>query len=465
MSKSSPTPPITPAASPQPPPTHSNSECERDRRQLLRDNKILSKQVADFTRDIEDLKAQVRIMAEAPSNEVEVKRMIDRAEAALKRSQQVSLNQVREEISGLGGRHTSLEAKVDDLTNKVTLVEAAQASIAEQLEVRYAAHLQLAEKVADMEKEAGIPQQPQSQSVRAIHLLGLNDLRRASSQMLPENADPTEVIRCLLQHVNMEQHLERILLFNTTTSEAGRSARSALIYMTSAFHKGEAIIRIKATLAKHRMWKVAVEDCFPASEMETVRRMKAFGLHQKAKGEIYKFRVVNREGKPVLQAGETALGKFTDLRVPTSYTTEATEAARPRREDGDRGRREERSTVAADPRPQLADSQQPPKAGGSRQPPAAEGRERPAGGSRAPAPLLEWRRQEPTRDQREDRERHQGEQTSRQADRRTVPYSSGRDNGDGGNRGSYRSHQDRERHGKQESNYYRHTDMHRYTRQ
>jgi hypothetical protein len=260
-------------------------------------------------------------MAEAPSNEVEVKRMIDRAEAALKRSQQVSLNQVREEISGLGGRHTSLEAKVDDLTNKVTLVEAAQASIAEQLEVRYAAHLQLAEKVADMEKEAGIPQQPQSQSVRAIHLLGLNDLRRASSRMLPENADPTEVIRCLLQHVNMEQHLERILLFNTTTSEAGRSARSALIYMTSAFHKGEAIIRIKATLAKHRMWKVAVEDCFPASEMETVRRMKAFGLHQKAKGEIYKFRVVNREGKPVLQAGETALGKFTDLRVPTSYTT------------------------------------------------------------------------------------------------------------------------------------------------
>jgi hypothetical protein len=82
---------------------------------------------------------------------------------------------------------------------------------------------------------------------------------------------------------------------------------------------------------------------------------------------------MNREGKPVLQAGKTALEKFTDLGVPTSYTPEAMEAVRPRKENGFTCRIAEGSNAAADPRPQLAGSRRRRK-GGSGPPVAADRR-------------------------------------------------------------------------------------------
>jgi len=214
----------------------------------------------------------------------------------------------------------------------------------------------------------------------AFHLVGLANLKKASVESL-QNADPVQIIRYLLQFTFMEHHLTRIQLFNVKTSEAGRTAGSALVYMTSAFHKGEVMVRIKATLAKFKLTQVTVEDCFPTSEMEAVRRLKAYGLQQKTGKACSKFRVINRGGKPILQVGDSSMGRYTDLQVPASFPMEDREANTRSKGPRETRRPAEERREAADPRPRLPENQQPPTEGGSRRPEAASGREQPQGGS------------------------------------------------------------------------------------
>lgn len=375
-----PVPASSSAASTAPPPkVHEHSECEKDRRQLLKDNKILGKQLSMVTDELEALKAQVQVIAENACNEAEVTRKLDRMEAAVKKRQQDALKEMKQEISGLGEQQSNLMTRMLDLTETVHLVEATQASMRELEQKRYAEHQQLEEKVRRMESEAGISHQPQSDSERAFHLVGLADLRKASGENL-QKADPVTIIRYLLQFTFMEHHLARIQLFNVRTSEAGRTAGSALVYMTSAFHKGEAMVRIKATLAKFKLTRVTVEDCFPASEMEAVWRLKAYGLQQKTRKACSKFRVINRGGKPVLQVGDSSMGRYADLQVPASFTMEDREAGARSKGQRESERPAEERREAADPRPRLPENQQPPMEGGSRRPEAASGREQPRGG-------------------------------------------------------------------------------------
>jgi len=139
------------------------------------------------------------------------------------------------------------------------------------------------------------------------------------------------------------------------------------------------MVRIKATLAKFKLTRVTVEDCLPASEMEAVWRLKAYGLQQKMRKACSKFRVINRGGKPVLQVGDSSMGRYADLQVPASFTMEDREAGTRSKGPRENGRPAEERRAAADPRPRLQENQQPPMEGGSGRPEAASGREQPRG--------------------------------------------------------------------------------------
>ena len=219
------------------------------------------------------------------------------------------------------------------------------------LDARYKESLEADRRLAELEKKAGIEVKAPHDSLQAFYLTGLGDLAAAAKKHQQRHSDPITLIRNLLRYLDLEQYMTRIHLINVTMTEAGREARSAVIFMTSAFHKNEAIVRVKTFLRQQALHKVQAEDCFPPTQLEAVRALRSHGHRLKATGEVAKYRVVNREGVAVLQTGATTDGRYEDTPLP------AEEARHRGREDGGRGGRErERSVEARGRRPATEES-------------------------------------------------------------------------------------------------------------
>lgn len=377
----------------------------------MRDNKILGKQLASVISDLAELRAQVVNMAEADTqNGLEVMKRMDRFESSFKQTHKTLRQEVTAEISGVKEKHSTLVGQVSDLAHALSLVEAAQASMRGCMDARHEVYQEMETRVKAMEREAGVVKKTHDPSEAAFFIAGLNGLREAAGKNLPRNADPVFVIRHLLQYVHMEQHLQRIQLLNVQSSEAGRTARSAVVYMSAPYHKGEAVVRIKSVLARYRMAKVLIEDCFPLSTMEDVRLLKQYGQEQKHKGQVAKFRVINRGGVPVLQAGETHLGRYLDLTPPASYRMEVMEAegenrGQQREERGAEGAAAPTGASRAPVAPQPAPNQGSGRAMAAAA--AAAAAERRRGGPDRPQPTTREERprgQDPHRERRQERD-------------------------------------------------------------
>ena len=294
----------------------------------MRDNKTISNQLAEVTRDLEVLRAEIRSLAEDPEVNKLTNNLI-RVEKVVKANNQAAqqgLKSVKSDITALQGQQTAMVDRVTSLTNTVTLVEATQASMKELLDTRHAAHTEMEARMAALEKEAGIVTPPTHPSMMAFHLVGLGAIQEAVGDMIPRGVDPVDVVRRLLGHVGMQFYMTRVQLLGVTVTEAGREAKSAIIHFTSEFHKNEALIRVKKVLGQLGTAGVIAEHCFPASALEDVRLLKYYGYQQKASGKAAKYRIVNRDGRPVLQTGATPLGRYTDLQPPATLTKEAMEA-------------------------------------------------------------------------------------------------------------------------------------------
>ncbi len=54
-------------------------------------------------------------------------------------------------------------------------------------------------------------------------------------------------------------------------------ARAVVLYMRSAFHKRDTMVKVKKYLARHQVREAAVRDCFPA----VARNLNRYGGHLK----------------------------------------------------------------------------------------------------------------------------------------------------------------------------------------
>jgi hypothetical protein len=243
----------------------------------------------------------------------------------------------------------------------------------------------------------------------------------------------------------MQFYMTKIQLLGVKVTEAGRKASSAVIHMTSEFHKTEALIRVKKVLGELEVQGIIAEDCFPASTLEEVRLLKYYGHQQRAQGKAAKYRVINRGGRPVLQTGTTPLGRYTDLQPPASLTKEAMEAEQAARGYQRRPREAARPppptpAVAAGPPPRTPAVAQPgtSQERDSRRPAQPERRHGEDNGRREPSPPRrrdrelqrpgheDGRGREMRNEQREERGGHE-RRREQQEDRRVE-----RRHGDGG---------------------------------
>jgi hypothetical protein len=289
------------------------------------------------------MRAWRREMEENMVNNTELTKRMGRMESICSKALDVkkTVRELQLEVQRVQEKQEALEGVVTEATNRVSKLEDAQSSMRAALDVRYKESLEADRRLTELEKKAGIEVKAPHDSLQAFYLTGLGDLAAAAKKHQQRHSDPITLIRNLLRYLDLEQYMTRIHLINVTMTEAGREARSAVIFMTSAFHKNEAIIRVKTFLRQQALHRVQAEDCFPPTQLEAVRALRSHGHRLKTTGEVAKYRVVNRDGVAVLQTGATTDGRYEDTPLPAEETRHGG------REDGGCGRRERERSMEA----------------------------------------------------------------------------------------------------------------------
>jgi len=323
-----------PPSSPSPT-THDQQACEQRQaeiNQLKADNKSLWSAVARLQSTLQEQGAKLEQQEVKQEEEVSTRSLaeniaavedvvIKRLEVTDKKIEGISAN-----VSSLERRHNILRGSVDSLTITVETLSVEQQQMKTSMEDGYKKHTEMEARLAAL---AGVGASPPTyhESTLAFHLSGLHILRQCLKQQLGQHADPVAIIVKLLKDVGANSCINRIQLVGPNVKEDRLRARSALVYMTSSFHKNEALIRIKSLLVYHRLQEVTVEDCFPSSKLEEARKLKQFGGQMKNRGQAARYRVINRLGLPVLQVADSHGGRFRDHTPPASYMMEEKESA------------------------------------------------------------------------------------------------------------------------------------------
>jgi len=135
---------------------------------------------------------------------------------------------------------------------------------------------------------------------------GLQQLRKWTQDA---NSDPVELVAELFRHLHLYSSVTRISLADNESRNTGNrmAARAAIIVMNSPQHRREAIIRIKRFLNENRqngLEGVTAGDCFPQEMLAKVRGLGRYATAKKREGKIFRFRVINRNGLPILQTSQ-----------------------------------------------------------------------------------------------------------------------------------------------------------------
>ncbi len=78
-------------------------------------------------------------------------------------------------------------------------------------------------------------------------------------------------------------------------------ARAMIVVMRSPSHKKEALIRMKRFLSQKAIKDVSINDCFPNEVLDIAKQLARYGAAQRRAGGIIRYRVINKQGRPVLQ--------------------------------------------------------------------------------------------------------------------------------------------------------------------
>lgn len=263
-----------------------------------------------------------------------------------KEEEAVSAVKLAEELGELqrvvAQRFVSMDKRVDGLANEVKELDRGHNGLLDRLndflDATAESHKHLEDTMAEgfakfQEREAtraaiagpeAAPPPPQEANT-AFYITGIPALRDSMASFLGPRADPNDVLVQLLREVGAAPCIQRIQLLGPKGAREDRlRTRAAIIQLTSPYHKTTAMVRIKRLLTRHGLQQVVIEDCFPPSQKEEAMRLRAEGASLKEAGTINRFRVINRNGTPVLQVATTTRDRYSDY----SSVSSPAEAAR-----------------------------------------------------------------------------------------------------------------------------------------
>jgi len=128
--------------------------------------------------------------------------------------------------------------------------------------------------------------------------------------------DITSVVHNILHKVGSAPYYTDVIAVHPKTSPRS-SAKNAIIYFQSVYHKNHAAAQIRMMLFREKYVKIGIRDLFNPADVPRSKDLTAKGFELKRRDVISKFRISNLEETPVMLIAKrgAAYEKVTDVQV------------------------------------------------------------------------------------------------------------------------------------------------------
>jgi len=128
--------------------------------------------------------------------------------------------------------------------------------------------------------------------------------------------DITSVVHNILHKVGSAPYYTDVIAVHPKTSPRS-SAKSAIIYFQSVYHKNHAAAQIRMMLFREKYVKIGIRDLFNPADVPRSKDLTAKGFELKRRDVISKFRISNLEDTPTMLIAKRggAYEKVTDVQV------------------------------------------------------------------------------------------------------------------------------------------------------
>jgi len=265
--------------------------------------------------EIKNLKATVEQLREALQANID--ELTDAVVISEKKTG-ASVSELRETFDGqLLAAAESTDKKID------TKVEVVRADTVRSLvnqakkieEIRTGFDQQIREAVKQVVKEklkaADKPQLKKS-AENGIFFTGLDVIAKREKWQ----GDITTVVHNILLKVGSAPYYTDVIAVHPRNSPRN-SAKNAIIYFQSVYHKNYAAARIRMMLCGEKYVKIGIRDLFEPADVPRSKDLTAKGFELRKRDVISKFRISNLEGSPVMLIAKRggAYEKVNDVQV------------------------------------------------------------------------------------------------------------------------------------------------------
>ena len=230
-----------------------------------------------------------------------------------------NVTEIKKVMNELDGRLMTTESKINTITDNAdklaNKIERQNTAFKEMSEKMNSLRLQDASMIhpggahstvqTSVEKEIGA-------TTSAFLLVGLQSIKRYLD--IPEDTDPIETVGRILDENHLYASLDKVIPADMKTAKYRSKSNVAIVYMRNEFMKKEALVSLKRMASKYRdyLGDVVIKDSFHQTKIQEMRDLTKMGMSLKERKDIAKFRILNREGNPVLQVAYEVRDRFTD---------------------------------------------------------------------------------------------------------------------------------------------------------
>jgi len=270
---------------------------QMNKEMLTRIEEIEKKQKKSEQKIEENIKKTVHTMLETAELKDRMKKL---EKQQLEQCQQTKMKEMEEKIQKLAKRQDeNIKSNNCSLQDEIEMINLKIGAMEEVQEIQKKKEYDQTRKKQEVNTKKNLEAR-QADSQTGLMIVGLKQLREGLNM---EDRDPNRIIQLLLEKIDMETFRTRT--YSIYGRKENRSdANSVVIHFFSQYNKKEAAKRIIRKINQEGIRGVLIRDVFAVDYKDKVKEMVDVGKEIKKKKQVDKWKIINRDGKPVLQAAK-----------------------------------------------------------------------------------------------------------------------------------------------------------------
>lgn len=205
------------------------------------------------------------------------------------------------EQGNLNKKLDRIESEIRESRQSVDTIDRKNKEIEKKVEETRKTVMEVQDKEPETEqnKRERKKQENMKDSQTGLMIVNIDELK--GKFKLTGNDDPSKMVAALLKHIDMYYYMTRNYPIYGK-EESRTQAKTVVIHFITPQCKQDAAAKIVQMLIKEQYKNVQLRDVFAPEIKEEVHEVLRVGKEIKKRGKIDKWKVINRNGKPVLQA-------------------------------------------------------------------------------------------------------------------------------------------------------------------